>query len=102
MSLELLKRYLDNVFPEHLLPTCLAKLPANHKRQMCSTMANDEGSTNAEMVEFWIARCGIPAAAAAEAIKHRASYRRNSYFELFSDASLKVPPMPACATPRED
>lgn len=70
------------------VPPVLQSLPIAMREQISATLANDEGSTDEEIVEFWTKECSIPLAAAEKAITFRGHFLCNPYFELFLENGI--------------
>lgn len=69
--------------PEADLPAPLRNLPVRIQTQLAASLANDETSTDEEMVEFWVSKCKIAAEVANAAIQFRQNYSTSPFFELF-------------------
>ena len=65
------------------LPACLECLPTQMKDQLQTTLANDEASTDEEIVALWTEECGISKDAAEAAIKFRDQFFLNPLLDLF-------------------
>ena len=71
------------VLPISELPQALQGLSTDVKIQLAMTLANDENSTDEEIIEFWTKECDIPEAVANAAIPFRTNYFTQPFFELF-------------------
>ena len=70
--------------PTVVLPRTLQGLPRAVQEQISDTLANDENSSDDEIVQFWAAECSIPLEVAKAAVKFRDQYFKYPLFELFS------------------
>ncbi len=73
----------NSLYPQDKLPAVLAALPRSQKEQLECTLANDENSSDEELVEFWTTECGIARDAAEEAVKFRDTFFSQVLFRLF-------------------
>lgn len=65
------------------LPQCLRILSLKQKDQIQTTLANDEASTDEEIIELWTQECSVPREAAEAAIKYRPQFFVNGHLDLF-------------------
>ena len=70
--------------PTVALPRTLQGLPQTVQAQISDTLANDENSSDDELVQFWAAECSIPLEVAKAAVTFRDQYLRYPLFELFT------------------
>jgi hypothetical protein len=66
------------------LPPVLVTLDRRQREQIQETLANDEASTDVEIIDLWVNECSIPKAAADEAIKFRDQFLVDPFFDMFS------------------
>lgn len=66
------------------LPDCLQNLTRDQKEQLQMTLANDEASSDEEVIALWVNECGIPQESAEAAIKYRPQFFVNPILDLFS------------------
>lgn len=79
------------VVPFESLPKSLQDLPESHKQQINDTLANDQVSTDEEIVEFWTQECEIPSEPANLAIAYRRQALTTLFFHLFEPRHLVIP-----------
>ena len=65
------------------LPICLRQLTQHQQDQISTTLANDEASSDDEIVDLWTQECGIPQKAAEAAVKFRSEYLLDICFDIF-------------------
>lgn len=70
--------------PTVVLPRVLTGLPTFVEEQISATLANDENSSDSEIILFWAAECSIPPDVAKAAIAYRDHYLKYPLFELFT------------------
>lgn len=71
--------------PPPYIPVVLQALPTEQKSQISMTLANDEASTDEEIIELWTQQCGISQEAAEAAIKYRADFLTNVFYDMFPE-----------------
>lgn len=65
------------------LPPCLAFLSRFNQEQLQDSLANDDVSTDEELIEFWVTECSIPKDAADAAITYRSKFFLDNFLDLF-------------------
>lgn len=65
------------------MPVCLQRLSLQTKDQLQTTLANDEASSDEELMSFFCDECAIPQDAAEAAIKYRPQFFVDPFFNLF-------------------
>jgi hypothetical protein len=73
---------MNNASP-NVLPKCLQQLTRQEKSQIQDTLANNDVSSDEEIVEFWTTECSISKEAADEAIKFRQVMLIDPMLDLF-------------------
>lgn len=78
--------------PLHLAPSRYPSEPVSDllttqseqiRRILCTSLANDEASSDEELVAHWMADCQIPEDVARAAIAYRPQFFLNPFFQLF-------------------
>lgn len=67
----------------------LANLPVKVKDQIQDTLSNNDVSSDAEIVEFWVKECGIEQEVADMAILFRAKHLTDPLYQFFSYTELQ-------------
>lgn len=65
------------------LPDCLVQLTDQQKELVQAALANDEASSDKELVEHWTGECGIPRAAAEAAVAYRGQFLVDPLLDVF-------------------
>ncbi len=73
----------NSLYPQDRLPPVLQALPRKQKEQLEDSLANDENSSDEELVEFWVSECGISREAADAAVAFRTNFFTQVMFRLF-------------------
>lgn len=76
------------------LPECLVQLTAVQKELLQGALANDEVSSDEDLVGHWTGECGIPRDAAEAAVAYRDQFLVNPFLDIFGlhDQSTSIQP----------
>lgn len=70
-------------YPSEPVPDLLTSQPEEIRRFLCSSLANDEASTDEELIAHWIDDGQVPKEVAHAAIAYRPQFFLNPFFQLF-------------------